>query len=70
MDVQMPVLDGIEATRIIRAEINKDLPVIALTAAVTKEDIERTQAAGMNDFLTKPLEVNMLKSKLLKYVRV
>jgi len=68
MDVQMPVLSGIEATRIIRAEISKDLPIIALTAAVMKEDLARTQESGMNDFLTKPLEVTILKSKLLKYV--
>ena len=68
MDVQMPVLDGIEATKIIRAQVSKDLPIIALTAAVMKEDLERTQAAGMNDFLTKPLEINMLKTKLLKFV--
>jgi len=68
MDVQMPVLDGIEATKIIRAQISKDLPVIALTAAVMKEDIEKALSAGMNDFLTKPLEINILKTKLLKFV--
>ena len=68
MDVQMPVLDGIEATRIIRSQISKDLPIIALTAAVMKQDLARTQAAGMNDFLTKPLDITVLKSKLLKYV--
>jgi CheY-like chemotaxis protein len=68
MDVQMPVLDGIEATKIIRAEISKGLPIIALTAAVMKEDIQRALDAGMNDFLTKPLEINTLKTKLLRFV--
>jgi len=68
MDVQMPVLDGIEATKIIRAGISQGLPIIALTAAVMKEDLTKTQAAGMNDFLTKPLEINKLKSMLLKFI--
>jgi len=68
MDVQMPVLDGIEATRIIRAEINKDIPIIALTAAVRDEHVERTLLAGMNAFLIKPIEINILKSTLLKFV--
>jgi CheY-like chemotaxis protein/nitrogen-specific signal transduction histidine kinase len=68
MDIQMPILDGIEATKIIRAEISKDLPIIALTAAVMKEDLAKSQAAGMNDFLTKPLEINKLKSMLLKFI--
>jgi len=68
MDVQMPVLDGLEATRIIRAQISKDLPIIALTAAVMKEEIEKTKAAGMNDFLTKPLEINTLRTMLIKFV--
>jgi CheY-like chemotaxis protein len=68
MDVQMPVLDGIEATKIIRTQVNKKLPIIALTASVMKEDIARTMAAGMNDFLTKPLEINKLKSMLLKFI--
>ena len=68
MDVQMPVMDGIEATKIIRTQISKELPIVALTAAVMKEDVERTKAAGMNGFLVKPLEINLLKSTLIKFV--
>ena len=67
MDMQMPVLDGIQATIAIRKELRSDLPVIALTAAVMKEDQDRAFFAGMNDFLTKPIDANLLKSKLLKW---
>ena len=69
MDLQMPVLDGIAATRIIRAEVDKTMPIIALTAAVMKEDIRDANQAGMNDFLTKPIDVNKLKTVLMKFVR-
>ncbi|MBF0570265.1 MAG: PAS domain S-box protein [Candidatus Omnitrophica bacterium] len=67
MDLQMPVLDGAQAAKIIRAQISKTLPIVALTAAVMKEDIERSYEAGMNDFLPKPVDVNKLKSVLIKY---
>jgi len=59
MDVQMPVMDGIEATRAIRrgdtGEGNRTVPVIALTAYAMTEDIERIMAAGMDMFVTKPV---------------
>jgi PAS domain S-box-containing protein len=67
MDLQMPVMGGVEATRIIRRELNKDIPIIALTAAAMKEDEEQALAAGMNDYLTKPIEVAKLKAVLLKW---
>ncbi len=69
MDMQMPVLGGVDATRIIRAEISKDIPIIALTAAALKEDQEKAYSAGMNDFLTKPIEMNKLKAAIISYVR-
>jgi PAS domain S-box-containing protein len=53
MDVQMPLMNGIEATRTLRLH-NKTIPVIGLTAHVFKEDIEEFRQAGMNDFLGKP----------------
>ncbi|MFN8250900.1 MAG: PAS domain S-box protein [Ferruginibacter sp.] len=56
MDVQMPVMDGLEATAIIREHINKEIPVIALTANAIKGESERCKQAGMNDFLSKPFE--------------
>jgi PAS domain S-box-containing protein len=67
MDVQMPVLDGIRATEMIRRELKLDIPVVALTAAVMKEDRERAVAAGMNDVLHKPIDVNKLRNILLKW---
>ncbi|MBN1903561.1 MAG: response regulator [Deltaproteobacteria bacterium] len=67
MDMQMPEMNGIDATIIIRSEICKDTPVIALSAAVLKEDRENATEAGMNDFLEKPVNVEKLKEVLKKY---
>ncbi|MDR2587713.1 MAG: response regulator, partial [Coriobacteriales bacterium] len=71
MDVQMPVLDGLEATRRIRALDNpwaKEVPIIAMTANVFKEDIERCLAAGMNDHVGKPIDLRELLQKLYHYL--
>jgi len=54
MDVQMPVMDGITATRIIREEMKSDIPVIALTANAIKGKMEEYMKAGMNDYIAKP----------------
>ncbi|MEA1920329.1 MAG: response regulator [Campylobacterota bacterium] len=67
MDIQMPVMDGYEATKNIRA-YDKDIPIIALTANAMKEDIKRTKDASMNDHLNKPIEVEKLYATLLKYI--
>jgi PAS domain S-box-containing protein len=72
MDVQMPHLDGLDATaqiRAIEASTGKHVPVIALTAGALKEEQEKCFAAGMDDFVTKPLEFEIIKSVLLKYVK-
>ncbi|GEM_PF-629410 len=69
MDMQMPEINGTDATRIIRREICKDTPIIALSAAVLKEDRENAIEAGMNDFLEKPVNVEKLKEILKKYSR-
>jgi signal transduction histidine kinase/CheY-like chemotaxis protein len=66
MDIQMPILDGYEAAKIIR-EKDQDIPIIAVTASAMKEDVEKTKAAGMNDHLNKPIEVAKLYEILLKY---
>ena len=69
MDMQMPEMDGLEATRRIRAEPKHTLlPIIAMTANAFAEDRERCIEAGMNDFIVKPVEPNDLKMLLLRYL--
>ena len=71
MDIQMPELDGYEATQAIRALGSgraKDVPIIAMTANVFREDVERSIAAGMNDHIGKPIDTKELFSKLNKYI--
>jgi two-component system, sensor histidine kinase len=64
MDISMPVLDGLEAAKIIRSgerpDIDTDIPIIALTAMVMPMDRQRCLAAGMDAFVTKPVETMML----------
>ena len=61
MDIQMPEMSGIEACQRIRAgQIRADIPIIALTANATNEERQRCKEAGMNDFLTKPIEPQSL----------
>jgi PAS domain S-box-containing protein len=68
MDVHMPEMDGIEATERIRRQPKiKDLPIIALTAGVTKEEREGSLAAGMNDFIAKPITPEALIDVLTKW---
>jgi PAS domain S-box-containing protein len=69
MDIQMPEMDGIQATKLIRKE-NQYIPIIALTALVVKEEIENFKAAGMNDFITKPFEAEVLKKKLNEHILI
>jgi signal transduction histidine kinase/CheY-like chemotaxis protein len=69
MDVQMPVMDGMEATKTIRKlEEYKQIPIIALTAHALKGDRERFLAVGMDDYLSKPLDANTLYSTIEKYI--
>jgi PAS domain S-box-containing protein len=71
MDVQMPELDGYETTRLIRSQDflkAKEIPIIAMTANVFKEDIERCIAAGMNDHIGKPINISEVVEVLRKYL--
>jgi PAS domain S-box-containing protein len=71
MDVQMPLLDGYQATRYIRAELGLvDLPVIALTAGALSSERQRAVAAGMDDFIIKPFDAPTLISTILRHVRI
>lgn len=67
MDVKMPIMDGLEATQIIRQQ-DKDIPIIALTAFAFDQDRIRVLEAGCNDFLTKPLSPPLLKQTIEKYI--
>jgi len=62
MDVQMPEMDGIEATKRIRAMAGpvRDIPIIAMTANAMKGDRERLLAVGMNDYVSKPIDKGQL----------
>jgi len=70
MDIQMPLIDGYEATRIIRAaSIFKDLPIIAMTAHALKGDREKCLDSGMNDYLTKPVNMQNLYATLVHWIQ-
>ena len=70
MDVQMPVMDGYEATRRIRLEPRwRNLPVLAMTANVLREDRLRAEAAGMDDHIAKPIDPLALFGALLRWVK-
>jgi signal transduction histidine kinase/CheY-like chemotaxis protein len=71
MDIHMPEMDGFEATRQIRAlEVSeaRTIPIVAMTANVFREDIEKCLAAGMNDHLGKPIDIEDLMKKLRRYL--
>ncbi len=74
MDVQMPVMDGIEATRLIRSGQsgvrNPDIPIVAMTGHAMQEDRERCLAAGMNDYLTKPVQLSAFTRVLEEWLPV
>ncbi|MDO4547342.1 MAG: ATP-binding protein, partial [Clostridia bacterium] len=70
MDIRMPVMDGLEASRAIRALPREDatrIPIIAVTADAFTDDIEKTRAAGMDAHIGKPLDVKKLKALLQQY---
>jgi CheY-like chemotaxis protein len=72
MDVQMPVLDGYEATKLIRRDpidAVRSILVIAMTASAIQGDREKCLESGMNDYLAKPVRSNVLKKKLDQYIR-
>ena len=71
MDIQMPVMDGYIATRMIRnmqRTDTKKLPIIAMTANAFPEDVEAAKASGMDEHIAKPLELDRLKEVLMKWL--
>ena len=69
MDLQMPEMNGFEATEYIRKTMNSKIPIIALTADVTTVDLAKCKAVGMNDYIAKPVDERLLYSKIIGLVR-
>ncbi len=65
MDLQMPIMNGFEATKYIRKTMNSKIPIIALTADVTTVDLAKCKEVGMNDYIAKPVDEQMLYSKII-----
>jgi len=74
MDIQMPAMDGFEATKEIRNKkskvINHDIPIIALTANAMKGDQEKCEKAGMNDYASKPIKPDIILKKIEKWTKI
>lgn len=69
MDLQMPEMNGFEATEYIRNKLKLQIPIIALTADVTTVDLDKCKAVGMNDYIAKPVDERLLYSKLLGLIK-
>ena len=71
MDMQMPVMNGLEATQAIRGLLDEEaqsIPIIALTANAYQEDVKKCLKAGMNTHLSKPIDIQLLLQTILRYV--
>jgi PAS domain S-box-containing protein len=68
MDLQMPQMNGLEATEHIRKKMHSDIPILALTADVTAEDLSKCKAFGMNGHIAKPLDEKLLYTKIFELV--
>ena len=69
MDLQMPEMNGFEATEYIRNKLNSKIPIIALTADVTTVDLAKCKAVGMNDYIAKPVDERLLYNKIVGLVK-
>lgn len=65
MDLQMPEMNGFEATEYIRNQLHSSIPIIALTADVTTVDLAKCRAVGMNDYIAKPVDEKLLYNKII-----
>ena len=75
MDVYMPVMDGLHATREIRRNLEKEpqhkaLPIIAMTAVAIPETMDEIMHAGMDDHLAKPFSLTTLRDKILQWLKI
>lgn len=67
MDIAMPIMDGYEATRIIRKSF-QSLPIIGLSSHAMQGDADKAKAAGCTDYLTKPVDEDLLIEKIIDYI--
>lgn len=67
MDIQMPVMDGLEATRIIREQLHNRVPIVAVTAGIAVQDRQQCDEAGMDDFIPKPIDEDFVLQKVRYY---
>ena len=71
MDLQMPIMNGHDATRALRAMGRKDtktIPIVAMTANAFVEDIQQSKASGMNEHMSKPLDIDQLQRMLSRWL--
>ena len=68
MDLQMPEMNGFEATEYIRKSMKSSIPIIALTADVTTADVSKCKSFGMDDYISKPINEILLYSKIVGLV--
>ena len=69
MDIQMPFMDGFEATKAIRAFAERHIPIVALSANAFEEDRRRSLASGMDEHIAKPIDIDRLKEVLYEYIK-
>ena len=69
MDIQMPLMDGLQATEHIRHVMKNDVPIIAITANAVKEELEHYVKMGMNDYLSKPFDEQVLMEKINQQIK-
>ena len=69
MDLQMPEMNGFETTEYIRKTLKSQIPIIALTADVTTVDVSKCKEFGMDDYISKPIDENLLYSKIVELVK-
>ena len=69
MDLQMPEMNGFEATEYIRNTLHSDVPIIALTADVTTVDLAKCREAGMDDYIAKPVDDQLLYNKIVTLLK-
>jgi len=70
MDIQMPGMDGLEAARRIRGEVGLATPIVALTALAMPGDRERCIAAGVDEYISKPISLRALASTIERYLQL